>query len=197
MMPGQKRTYEVTSERLILREPEMHDGPSIVELAGAFEIADTTLRIPHPYNLGQAQSWIKEVRRLSSKNSLRQWVIILQKGRTLIGAIGLSGIDYRHRHGELGYWIGKPWWGRGYATEAAKTVLHYAFWDLNLHRVYAHHFVRNEASGRVLQKAGMVCEGIMREHVNRWGRYEDIKFYGVLNPSHRSGNISDNELRIE
>ena len=197
MMPRQKKSSEVISDHLILREPEMRDGPCIAKLAGAFEIADTTLRIPHPYYLEHAQSWIAEVRRLSSEDSSKQWVIILKKERSLIGAIGLSSIDYRHRHGELGYWIGKSWWGRGYATESAVAVIEYAFRTLDLHRVYAHHFVRNEASGRVLQKAGMIYEGTMREHVNQWGRFEDIKIYGILNSFTGSGNISGKEYRVE
>jgi [ribosomal protein S5]-alanine N-acetyltransferase len=80
----------------------------------------------------------------------------------------------------MGYWIGVPYWGRGYCTEAAGALLAHAFGPLGLHRVHATHLTRNPASGRVMQKLGMRHEGRMREHFLKWGVFEDVERYGIL-----------------
>ncbi|MDH4351518.1 MAG: GNAT family N-acetyltransferase, partial [Gemmatimonadota bacterium] len=97
----------------------------------------------------------------------------------LVGAIGLI-LRPEHSRAELGYWIGRPFWGRGYATEAAGAMLRYGFETLGLRRLYACHFARNPASGRVLEKVGMRQEGIARAHAQRWNRFEDLVQYGIL-----------------
>ena len=81
---------------------------------------------------------------------------------------------------EAGYWIGRPFWSRGYATEALRAVLAYGFEGLELHRIHAHHFARNSASGRVMQKADMQLEGVHREHAKKDDHFEDIVVYGIL-----------------
>jgi [ribosomal protein S5]-alanine N-acetyltransferase len=80
----------------------------------------------------------------------------------------------------IGAWVGKPNWRHGFATEAAVAVLRYGFKVLGLHRIYARHFKRNPASGRVLQKLGMTYEGCRRQHVMKWGVFEDMELYGIL-----------------
>ena len=97
----------------------------------------------------------------------------------LLGAISLH-VAPAHRHGEIGYWIGAAQWGRGYATEAARTLTGYAFAALGLRRVQGRHFTRNNASGRVLQKLGMQLEGIHRDAYSRWGRFENVAVYAIL-----------------
>ncbi|MEO8295316.1 MAG: GNAT family protein [Gemmatimonadota bacterium] len=77
-------------------------------------------------------------------------------------------------------WIGKPYWGQGYSTEAVAEIIRYDFEDRKLHRVYAHHLTRNAASGRVMQKAGMVHEGRLVQHLLRGGVFEDLELYGVV-----------------
>jgi RimJ/RimL family protein N-acetyltransferase len=89
-------------------------------------------------------------------------------------------LECEHDRAELGYWIGKPFWGRGYATEAARALVQYGFDTLGLHRIYARHLTRNPASGRVLHKIGMTHEGYRRKHEKKWGIYEDDKLYGIL-----------------
>ena len=80
----------------------------------------------------------------------------------------------------MGYWIGVPYWNKGYCSEAAKALIGYGFDELGLNRVFAEHMVRNPASGRVMEKAGMTYEGTLRQHVKKWDRYEDLKVYGIL-----------------
>ena len=100
----------------------------------------------------------------------------------------LFGLVLRREHNraELGYWIGVPYWNHGYATEAASTVLRYAFETMDLHRVYAFHFTTNPASGRVLEKIGMTHEGTRRGHTLKWGEYLDNEAYGILRDEWRA-----------
>jgi RimJ/RimL family protein N-acetyltransferase len=76
--------------------------------------------------------------------------------------------------------MGVPFWNHGYCSEAARALVTYGFEQMGLHRIYAFHFARNPASGRVMQKAGMTCEGTLRQHVKKWERYEDLVAYGIL-----------------
>ena len=86
----------------------------------------------------------------------------------------------KQHQAELGYWVGKPYWGKGFCTEAAQAVLAYAFNELALIRVYARYLARNPASGRVMQKLHMQYEGTLRQHTKKWEQYEDYVFYGLL-----------------
>ncbi len=97
----------------------------------------------------------------------------------ILGAIGLTH-DHRYHNGELGYWIGEKFWGKGYATEAGRALLEFAFKEKNYHKVYARHFGSNPASGRVIEKIGMTREGLLRDHVTKDDRYEDLHYYGIL-----------------
>jgi RimJ/RimL family protein N-acetyltransferase len=150
-----------------------------VPLIGAREVAATTLRIPHPYTESLARDFIAGAQEdLSSGNGLRLGIIVRQSD-TLCGGVGLR-IEADHRRAELGYWIGVPYWGNGYATEAARAVVKYGFGTLGLHRIFASHFANNPASASVLRKIGMRHEGRQRTHVLKWGEFLDLEMYGMV-----------------
>ena len=167
------------TERLILREFALEDAPDVRRLAGEPEIARTTLLIPHPYEDGMAEAWISSQRPAYEAGEHVNFAVTLRGEGTLVGSITL-GLNPRDDNGELGYWIGVPYWGRGYCTEAAREVVRYGFEDLGLHRIHASHFGSNPASGRVMQKIGMSYEGTRREHYKKWGEHEDRVDYGLL-----------------
>ena len=169
----------LTTPRLRLRPFLPDDAASIQRLAGDLIVARNTLNIPHPYEDGMADAWITMVAEDFAAG--RQVVFAITDGGTgeLFGAIGLV-LRLEHARAELGYWIGHPFWGRGYATEAVRVVLGYGFRTLGLHRIHACHFARNPASGRVMLKAGMRQEGVARAHVRRFDRFEDLVQYGIL-----------------
>ena len=169
----------IQTARLILRPFELTDAPEVQELAGAREIASTLENIPHPYKDGIAQRWISTHQEEFNRGNLINFAIVKRETIELCGAIELT-IDNENYNAELGYWIGVPYWGRGYCTEAALKTIAYGFESLNLHKIYASHFTRNPASGRVLQKTGMICEGCLRQHIKHWGVYEDYAIYGIL-----------------
>jgi len=166
------------SERLLLRPFTLADAPDVQRLAGDRAIAYTTQNIPHPYEDGMAETWIGSHREQFEKGQFVTFAIALGDG-TLIGAIGLH-LHQAHERAELGYWIGKPYWGQGYCTEAAQAVLQYGFETLGLNRIHARHLTRNPASGRVMFKIGMRHEGSLRQHAKKWGVFEDIEVYGIL-----------------
>jgi [ribosomal protein S5]-alanine N-acetyltransferase len=98
----------------------------------------------------------------------------LRLGESLVGTIGLRDIDVEHSQAELGFWVAVECWGQGYATEASRAVVGFGFGQLGLNRIYAHHMVRNPASGRVLTKVGMKQEGLLRQRVRKWGVFENV-----------------------
>ncbi len=168
------------TERLILRPLTPADADDVGRLAGAKEVAATMLYMPHPYEDGLAERWIASLAaHWVARRELHLAITAAATGE-LVGAVGLSGLDNPHRRAELGYWIGVPYWGRGYATEAARRLVRFAFEEVGLHRVVAHHFTRNPASGRVLAKVGMTHEGTLRQHVLKHGVFEDREAWGML-----------------
>lgn len=169
----------LTTQRLTLRPFELSDAPQVKQLAGDRIIADTTLNIPHPYEEGMAEEWISTHQPKCESGELYNCAITLKDSGTLIGAVGLS-INQRFKRGELGYWIAKNHWGKGYCTEACDMFLNFAFNELKLNKVTATYIPRNPASGRVMEKLGMKKEGYFKEHVTKWGKFEDIISYGIL-----------------
>jgi RimJ/RimL family protein N-acetyltransferase len=164
--------------QLLLRPFTLDDAPVVQQLAGAHEVASTTLNIPHPYEDGMAEVWIasheaawdaKEVITLATTT----------EGDGVVVTVTLH-INSRHRRGELGHWLGLPYWNRGYATEASAALLRLGFDVLDLNRIQARHITRNPASGRVMQKLGMEFEGISRQHMLMRGEFEDVTVYAIL-----------------
>lgn len=176
-MKGPQPTLE--TERLRLRPFVAEDSADVQRLAGDHAIYDTTANIPHPYEDGTAEAWIAKLEHRYAEGKEVAFAVTRKEDGVLLGAIGLV-LDVRAGSGELGYWIGKPYWNTGYATEAARRVLAYAFDARALHRVHAHHFKRNPASGRVMQSCGMQREGELREHFQKDGQHEDLVLYGIL-----------------
>lgn len=154
------------TERLILRPFCPEDAAAVQRLAGARPVADTTANIPHPYPDGAAERWISTYSTRFAAGDAAIFAITLLPSGELIGAIGLQ-IGRQQACAELGYWVGVPYWNRGYCTEAGRAVVEYAFYTLGLHRVHATHSRRNLASGRVLQNIGMRYEGRLRQHIRK------------------------------
>ena len=173
------------TERLILRAFTIADGPQVQKLAGAREVAEMTLLIPHPYPQGAAEEWIASQPADAARGTGYVFAVVEKSSGELVGAIGLTCSPV-HNRAEVGYWFGVPYWGRGYCTDAAKEVLKFGFESLNLNRIYACHFGTNPASGRVMQKAGMRYEGLLRKHHYKWGNYIDSVCYGITAEDYKS-----------
>lgn len=174
----------LTTERLLLRPFTLEDAPTVRALASAREIAEMTT-IPHPYEEGMAEEWICTHQGAYERGELVTWAITRREDGMVLGAISLS-INKANLFAELGYWVGKPYWGQGYCTEAAREALRYGFEVLNLNRIQARHMTKNPASGRVMQKIGMTYEGTLRQSVYRWEKFEDMVIYAILREEYLS-----------
>jgi len=164
--------------RLTLRPFEVQDAPIVQRLAGVAEVALTTQNIPHPYGDGVAEEWIAAHDPAWEAGKFLTLAMVCADDR-LVGAVALH-LDLAHRRGELGYWVGVPFWNQGFATEAARALVDFSFHELGLNRIQARHMTRNPGSGRVMQKVGMRPEGIHRQHIVAHGKTEDIAMYAIL-----------------
>ena len=182
---------EVRTWRLLLRSFVREDAAAIVRLAGAREIALTTMQIPHPYSEEDARTFLAKAGEDFVAGRAVSFAICLASTGELFGAVGLH-IGEAHKHAELGYWIGVPFWDKGYATEAASAAVGFGFETLRLNRIFAHHFAGNTGSGRVLEKIGMRHEGRFRQHIRKWDRFIDIENYGILASEFRGGEADRN-----
>ena len=115
-----------------------------------------TSRIPHPYTLIDADLWIASL-------GNDEFVRGVEHGGALIGAVGY--IEGEDREAEIGYWIGKPWWGYGFATEAARALVDHCFGPAGFVRLTCGHFIDNPASARVIAKLGFRRTGKGRQRV--------------------------------
>jgi ribosomal-protein-alanine N-acetyltransferase len=177
--------------RLILRGYSFADVPRVQELVSDRGVAAGTLRIPHPYPAGAAEEWFERQTREVSEGKAFTFAITLAGTRSpgrehdltdtghVIGTVGLT-LELDHYRANLGYWIGAPYWNKGFATEAARAVVNFGFSRTQLHRIVAQRFVENAASARVLEKLGFVQEGVLRQEIYKDGRFRDLVTYGLL-----------------
>jgi len=172
------------TNRLILRPYSLGDVSDLVRLAGAREVAATTLRIPHPYGEQEAVDFITSCRADFEMDRCARFAVTLRDSGEFCGGVGLRVERWQHQ-AELGYWLGVPYWGKGYATECARAVVRFGFETLQLHRIYASHFSHNGASGRVLRKIGMRYEGRLRGNVFKWDQFYDSELYGIVSADPR------------
>jgi RimJ/RimL family protein N-acetyltransferase len=144
------------TERLILRLPDVKDVSELVRLANNIKVAEMMTGMPHPYARQDAETF---VRRVTEPNKPGCTYALEEKmTAAILGCAGLS-LDLEGRM-QLGFWLGEPHWGRGYATEAAHALIDHAFEILNLDRLYTRCRVSNTASRRVIQKCGFQFTGI-------------------------------------
>ncbi|HEX9749691.1 MAG TPA: GNAT family N-acetyltransferase [candidate division Zixibacteria bacterium] len=180
------RYPSLKTDRLVLRGFIPEDAPRVQALAGNRAVAATTALIPHPYPDGEAERWIETHNKEYGEGRSVTFAVTLRGSGELIGACSLT-LCGRHKRAEIGFWIGEPYWGFGYATEAARAVIAFGF-ARGLNRIFAEHYHVNPASGRVLQKAGMTHEGTNRQHMIKWGKPMDCEVYGILASEWKCGS---------
>jgi RimJ/RimL family protein N-acetyltransferase len=173
------RQPNLETARLRLRPFRNSDADEVQRLAGDPAVADTTLKIPHPYEDGMAEKWISNHRDWFERDEQAVFAITRKDDGRLLGAIGLR-IEREDQRAELGYWLGQPYWGRGFCTEAARAMVGFGFGPLGLRRIEARVLRRNVASGRVLHKIGMAREGRLRQHTRKGDVFEDLEVYGII-----------------
>lgn len=172
--------FQLETERLLLRPLIKGDAAQLALIANDFEVSKTTLSMPHPYGIDNAFAWIEKTNNAREKRTAFEFGIELKSEKVIIGCIGFINYLKRHRRSEVGYFIGRNYWSKGYCSEALKRLLQFGFKDLDLHKITAQHMAINAASGKVMLKAGMKKEGILKEQFYRLGQYHDSICYGIL-----------------
>lgn len=163
----------ITTDRLLLRPFSIEDAHEVQKLAGDSRVADTTHRIPHPYEDGMAEEWINSHETTFLDGTQVVFAITLRATESVVGAIGLT-VSSAEDEAELGYWVGVPFWNKGIATEATTAVIDYGFSKLRLKKISAWHLLRNPSSGRVMEKAGMRRDALSQRKINKGGKEESL-----------------------
>lgn len=171
-------SLKLESERLYLQPFNKEDAFRITELANNKELANI-LGLPHPYELEFAQDWIATQSELIRKGVEYPLTVVSKQSKEIVGTITIR-IDKNNNKGEIGYWIGKDYWGKGFATEAVNKIVGFGFNELNLNKIWASAISRNTASIKVLEKAEFQKEGTLRKSRLLFDNYEDVDVYGVL-----------------
>ncbi len=173
-----KKFPVIETERLILSQLEERDVPFIVEYLQHRIYSDLTSNIPYPYTESDARFWLKMSKDTFEENTGYTFGIRNKEGH-IMGAIGLH--DREDDKAELGYWLGIPHWNKGYVTEAAKAIVDFGFNELGFHKIFATHFLHNPASGRIMEKIGMVQEAVLIQEIKKDGEYFDLVRYSIFN----------------
>ena len=166
-MTGLEDAPILTTERLRLRPLSAADAPRLAELAADYDIARMTLRMPHPYGSEDARAFVD---RCTQEDPGRERTFLIEApGEGPVGVVGFfEDEEASPRLGtELGYWIGRPFWGRGYATEAVGEAVRWSEQDWRRRVIVAGHFADNSASGRVLEKTGFLYTGVIATRYSR------------------------------
>lgn len=169
----------LATERLRLRAFGLIDGDAVAALAGDAVVSRYLLQVPHPYPRSLADEWITSHAETWSRGGGPSWAIERKRDRRVIGTVSLRW-QPRHDRAELGYWLGRRFWGRGYAREAAAAAVQFGFDVLGAHRVYAQHLGGNDRSAAVLRAIGMAPEGVRRDHIKKLGAYHDLHGYALV-----------------
>jgi len=158
--PFRERSIPVLeTKRLTLRAPTLKDAKAVAVLANDRRIAENTARIPHPYKTADAESFIAGANKADGET-----VFLIVRNGTIMGACGVAVADPNAP--ELGYWLGVPHWGQGFATEALHAVIDFAFNEFEHSALHAGARVTNPASRRVLEKCGFQWTGVGLYRIN-------------------------------
>ena len=175
-----KGTRQLETPRLILRAFRHEDARAAYRNWTSDPEVTRYMTWKTHYSLDFTQSWIDTVVVKYDRPDYYGWVIVLKSFDQPIGSIDVWRTDDEIEAGELGYCLGRRWWGQGIMPEAARAVLDYLFREVGMNRVTASHDVLNLKSGRVMEKIGMKKEGVLRAaHRNNRG-IVDIVQYSIL-----------------
>lgn len=183
---------ELETDRLILRELLQEDATYIAEKISPLNVSRYLAVVPHPYKLEHAQEFIGNILLEQGKEKRKGYELAITmkpmnctaqtEPLEAIGIIALKNIDYFNQTAELGYWLGKDYWGQGLVPEAAKKMLEFAFNELKLNRINVKAAIENKASNRVIQKLGFVFEGTKKQEMRSraTNKLHDANEYGLL-----------------
>ncbi len=173
------KQIDIGTDRLVFRAFQLEDAERVALLAGDKKVSGTTLNIPYPYDVKDALVWIGKHNSFLENDSISTYAIVLKESNILIGAISLI-FNKRHKRAELAYWIGVPYWNKGYCTEASLAMLELGFITHGFNKIHASSLDTNPGSFRVMKKIGMKYDGIKREEIYKGGKFLNLLLYSIL-----------------
>ena len=184
MAPSQR----ITTERLVLRRHRSEDAPAIARLINDWEVVRWLADVPFPYTEKDAADWVEQTAENWAEGCDYQFVVVLADGGAMAGHIGLRMQESEigtPAVAELGYWFGRPYWARGYATEAARAIVAFGFDELGLDRIIAGCLTDNERSIHVLAKVGLSSIGVRRQSFATLGETLEVPLFGLTRETYR------------
>ncbi|WP_041264791.1 GNAT family N-acetyltransferase [Bernardetia litoralis] len=178
---------QLETERLILNSLSYKDIPKITAYLQNPKISENVINIPFPYSEKDAIFWINLGNQGRESKEVYNFAIRLKEDEKLnfIGAIGIR-LDKKHNKAELGYWLGEPFWGKGFMSEATKRIIKFGFEILELNKINATHFLHNPASGKIMIKNKMIKEAEIKEHFKKGDIYLDIIQYRLTRKEYKN-----------
>ena len=167
------------TERLILRKVASEDAEDMFAYASNPNVAEHVTWDPHQ-NLNESMEIINRILTRYKENGISPWGIVLRSSNKFISTCGFFDWSSKHNRAEIAYAISETYWGQGYTTEAARSVIDLGFNHGQLNRIEARCKIPNIGSARVMEKCGMTFEGILRQHVSLKNQYHDMKLYSIL-----------------
>lgn len=170
---------DISTERLLLRRMTMKDAQDIFEYSRDPLVAQHVLWDAQRH-ISEAKEYVRYMNRRYRDDLPSSWGIIDKASGRLVGTIGYMMHSEENASVELGYSLARWVWGKGYATEALRAVIDYTFETMDVNRIEAQHEIDNPASGRVMEKCGMIKEGVLRQRLYNKGKFVDVALYSIL-----------------
>jgi len=185
--PSSLNTYSYKTERLQVEVPDAADAPALFGMTGGSDREEVTAGLlwDGPDAVSDTESWIDRCRTDSFQDFGFHWVIRDTSGTLTgtageaMGAIGTSPLGVPGR-ADVGYWLGRRYWGQGIMSEALSALLHFGFDTLNFAKIEAEVFVENERGIRLVESVGMTREGAVRRRIRKRDLWVDEAIYGAL-----------------
>jgi ribosomal-protein-alanine N-acetyltransferase len=171
----------IETDRLVLRKIRLEDVDDVFEYTSDPEVARHTswpLHDSRETSAGFVASLVEDY----AKGELAPWGVELKAERKLLGTCGFLSWRIPHGRAEVGYAMNRAYWGRGLMTEAVRALVDYGFERMALHRIEALCDVDNVGSYRVMEKAGMAFEGVLRGYIFSKGAHLDLRIHAILRP---------------
>ena len=179
------------TDRLVIRPFKNEDYRQVTKLCSNYDLHKYTLGIPHPYTQQNAKDFIDYTIKSSQEGKSYELAVAFKDNpENVVACISLVHVKPNLK-AELGYWVGKEYWGKGIATEMVNRMMQFGFDDLNLHSIFARHFADNPASGKVMQKCGMKYVGTMREQEYKLDKFHDVLYYDILAKDYKNLNTKE------
>ena len=181
---------DLSTERLLLRRMTMKDAQDVFEYSCDPEVARHVLWSAQKH-ISEAKDYIRYMTKRYRDDLPSSWGIIDKASGRLVGTIGYMAFSEENASVEVGYSLARWLWGKGLMTEALRAVIDYTFDAMDVNRIEAQHEIDNPSSGRVMEKCGMVKEGVLRQRLYNKGEFKDVALYSILRGDKRMWKIQN------